>query len=81
MNHHFHNLTKAPATPRAQPTVTAPSDSKPKKPNSEVRKQQNRIASRNYREKRKRKLQQLQQLLDDGDDDNTSEAQPPTSDL
>ncbi|KAF2204536.1 hypothetical protein GQ43DRAFT_469011 [Delitschia confertaspora ATCC 74209] len=36
---------------------------KPKKANSEVRKQQNRIASRNYREKRKRKLLYLQQLL------------------
>lgn len=38
---------------------------KPKKVNSEIRKQQNRIASRNYREKRKRKLQYLQQLLQD----------------
>ncbi|KAF2866974.1 hypothetical protein BDV95DRAFT_648073 [Massariosphaeria phaeospora] len=38
---------------------------KPKKVNSEIRKQQNRIASRNYREKRKRKLQYLQQLLRD----------------
>ncbi|XPS69498.1 hypothetical protein M3J09_001766 [Ascochyta lentis] len=36
-----------------------------RKVNSEARKQQNRIASRNYREKRKRKLQQLQQLLDE----------------
>ncbi|KAF2178297.1 hypothetical protein K469DRAFT_335355 [Zopfia rhizophila CBS 207.26] len=42
---------------------------KPKKVNSEIRKQQNRIASRNYREKRKRKLQYLQHLLQD---------QPPT---
>ncbi|KAF1969570.1 hypothetical protein BU23DRAFT_237773 [Bimuria novae-zelandiae CBS 107.79] len=40
---------------------------KPKKVNSEIRKQQNRIASRNYREKRKRKLQYLQQLLEDGE--------------
>ncbi|KAJ4295237.1 hypothetical protein N0V90_007248 [Kalmusia sp. IMI 367209] len=40
---------------------------KPKKVNSEIRKQQNRIASRNYREKRKRKLQYLQQLLKDGE--------------
>ncbi|KAF9741560.1 hypothetical protein PMIN04_007943 [Paraphaeosphaeria minitans] len=40
---------------------------KPKKVNSEIRKQQNRIASRNYREKRKRKLQYLQQLLRDGE--------------
>ncbi|PSN60929.1 hypothetical protein BS50DRAFT_578742 [Corynespora cassiicola Philippines] len=39
---------------------------RPKKANSEVRKQQNRIASRNYREKRKRKLQYLQQLIRDG---------------
>ncbi|KZM26022.1 hypothetical protein ST47_g2829 [Ascochyta rabiei] len=38
-----------------------------RKLNSEVRKLQNRIASRNYREKRKRKLQQLQQLLEDDD--------------
>ncbi|KAF1997410.1 hypothetical protein P154DRAFT_284984 [Amniculicola lignicola CBS 123094] len=38
---------------------------KPKKVNSEVRKQQNRIASRNYREKRKRKLQLLQQIISD----------------
>ncbi|KAF2258159.1 hypothetical protein CC78DRAFT_587455 [Lojkania enalia] len=38
---------------------------KPRKVNSEIRKQQNRIASRNYREKRKRKLQYLQQLLRD----------------
>ncbi|CAN9080400.1 unnamed protein product [Alternaria alternata] len=41
---------------------------KPKKPNSEIRKQQNRIASRNYREKRKRKLQYLQQLVNDDSD-------------
>ncbi|KAF2274724.1 uncharacterized protein EI97DRAFT_459996 [Westerdykella ornata] len=44
--------------------VAAPAQ-KPKKVNSEIRKQQNRIASRNYREKRKRKLQYLQQLLQD----------------
>ncbi|KAF2493337.1 hypothetical protein BU16DRAFT_583456 [Lophium mytilinum] len=37
---------------------------KPTKVNSEARKQQNRIASRNYREKRKRKLQFLEQLLE-----------------
>ncbi|KAJ6266551.1 hypothetical protein PSV08DRAFT_405084 [Bipolaris maydis] len=42
---------------------------KPKKVNSEIRKQQNRIASRNYREKRKRKLQYLQQLISDETDD------------
>lgn len=42
---------------------------KPKKVNSEIRKQQNRIASRNYREKRKRKLQYLQQLLQDSPTD------------
>ncbi|CAI9637445.1 unnamed protein product [Alternaria burnsii] len=41
---------------------------KPKKPNSEIRKQQNRIASRNYREKRKRKLQYLQQLVNNDSD-------------
>ncbi|KAH9864226.1 hypothetical protein J1614_010160 [Plenodomus biglobosus] len=38
---------------------------KSKKANSEVRKQQNRIASRNYREKRKQKLHQLQRLIKD----------------
>ncbi|KAF1829535.1 hypothetical protein BDW02DRAFT_145357 [Decorospora gaudefroyi] len=42
---------------------------KPKKVNSEIRKQQNRIASRNYREKRKRKLQYLQQLIQEGSND------------
>ncbi|KAF2130459.1 hypothetical protein P153DRAFT_218151 [Dothidotthia symphoricarpi CBS 119687] len=42
-------------------------DKKPKKVNSEIRKQQNRIASRNYREKRKRKLEHLQQQIEDGD--------------
>jgi hypothetical protein len=47
----------------AEPTV------KPKKVNSEIRKQQNRIASRNYREKRKRKLQYLQQLISDDTED------------
>ncbi|CAI6324402.1 unnamed protein product [Periconia digitata] len=41
-------------------------EKKPKKVNSELRKQQNRIASRNYREKRKRKLQYLQQLIREG---------------
>jgi hypothetical protein len=35
---------------------------RPKKPNSELRKQQNRIASRNYREKRKRRLEKLDVL-------------------
>lgn len=35
---------------------------KPKKVNSELRKQQNRIASRNYREKRKQKLQLLEDM-------------------
>ncbi|KAF2025865.1 hypothetical protein EK21DRAFT_75464 [Setomelanomma holmii] len=49
---------------------------KPKKVNSEIRKQQNRIASRNYREKRKRKLQYLQQLIKDGSND---ELTPETS--
>ncbi|KAG9189166.1 hypothetical protein G6011_06034 [Alternaria panax] len=50
---------------------------KPKKPNSEIRKQQNRIASRNYREKRKRKLQYLQQLVnDDSDGHQDSEPSP-----
>ncbi|RMZ74601.1 hypothetical protein GMOD_00003660 [Pyrenophora seminiperda CCB06] len=43
---------------------------KPRKVNSEIRKQQNRIASRNYREKRKRKLQYLQQLIKDDSDGN-----------
>ncbi|KAH7083354.1 hypothetical protein BKA63DRAFT_561528 [Paraphoma chrysanthemicola] len=50
---------------------------KPKKVNSEIRKQQNRIASRNYREKRKRKLQYLQQLIKDGsNDEQTPEPSP-----
>ncbi|KAH7383349.1 hypothetical protein BKA66DRAFT_417999 [Pyrenochaeta sp. MPI-SDFR-AT-0127] len=50
---------------------------KPKKVNSEIRKQQNRIASRNYREKRKRKLQYLQQLIKDGSSDQQEpEAEP-----
>ncbi|KAH7396897.1 hypothetical protein DE146DRAFT_614489 [Phaeosphaeria sp. MPI-PUGE-AT-0046c] len=52
-------------------------EKKPKKVNSEIRKQQNRIASRNYREKRKRKLQYLQQLIKDGpNDEHTPEAVP-----
>ncbi|KAH4096364.1 hypothetical protein HBH98_044350 [Parastagonospora nodorum] len=42
---------------------------KPKKVNSEIRKQQNRIASRNYREKRKKKLQYLQRLVEEGSND------------
>ncbi|KAF2786976.1 hypothetical protein K505DRAFT_367760 [Melanomma pulvis-pyrius CBS 109.77] len=50
---------------------------KPKKVNSEIRKQQNRIASRNYREKRKQKLQYLQRLLRDQDpNDEQYEASP-----
>ncbi|EDU40947.1 bZIP-2 multi-domain protein [Pyrenophora tritici-repentis] len=50
---------------------------KPKKVNSEIRKQQNRIASRNYREKRKRKLQYLQQLIkDDSDGQQETELSP-----
>ncbi|KAF1923129.1 uncharacterized protein M421DRAFT_331535 [Didymella exigua CBS 183.55] len=56
-----------PIVPRAQSTGAEPTLMQPRKVNSEVRKQQNRIASRNYREKRKRKLQQLQQLLEDDD--------------
>ncbi|KAL6707708.1 hypothetical protein ACN47E_003829 [Coniothyrium glycines] len=48
---------------------TEESIKKPKKVNSEARKQQNRVASRNYREKRKRKLQYLQQLIKDGPDE------------
>ncbi|KAF2690170.1 hypothetical protein K458DRAFT_289408 [Lentithecium fluviatile CBS 122367] len=48
---------------------------KPKKANSEIRKQQNRIASRNYREKRKRKLQYLQQLVNDDDSSEQEAAQ------
>ncbi|OAA67907.1 hypothetical protein SPI_00102 [Niveomyces insectorum RCEF 264] len=39
--------------------------SKPAKANSDHRKEQNRLASRNYREKRKQKLALLQQILDD----------------
>ncbi|KAH8730710.1 hypothetical protein GQ44DRAFT_767884 [Phaeosphaeriaceae sp. PMI808] len=53
---------------------------KPKKANSEVRKQQNRIASRNYREKRKRKLQYLQNLIQEGSkDEQTPEPSPQLS--
>ncbi|KAF1950927.1 hypothetical protein CC80DRAFT_220110 [Byssothecium circinans] len=51
---------------RQTPSVVGQEPEKrPKKVNSEIRKQQNRIASRNYREKRKRKLQYLQQLIRD----------------
>ncbi|KAH6633448.1 hypothetical protein C7974DRAFT_171823 [Boeremia exigua] len=54
-----------PRIPTTCPTAVTMPENKPRKVNSEVRKQQNRIASRNYREKRKRKLQRLQQLLKD----------------
>lgn len=46
------------------PSKKASSSLKAPKCNSEARKQQNRIASKNYREKRKRKLEFLQQLLE-----------------
>ncbi|KAI4925220.1 hypothetical protein J4E85_007097 [Alternaria conjuncta] len=65
-------------TPDARPKRAAVSEEpgkKPKKPNSEIRKQQNRIASRNYREKRKRKLQYLQQLIRD-DSEGRRESEP-----
>ncbi|KAM5351658.1 hypothetical protein ACJ41O_004381 [Fusarium nematophilum] len=42
----------------------------PAKRNSEARREQNRIASRNYREKRKQKLALLNQLLEPSDVDN-----------
>ncbi|KAI4620869.1 hypothetical protein J4E83_005231 [Alternaria metachromatica] len=68
------------STPDARPKRAAVSEEpgkKPKKPNSEIRKQQNRIASRNYREKRKRKLQYLQQLIrDDSEGRQDSEPSP-----
>ncbi|KAI4710619.1 hypothetical protein J4E89_004207 [Alternaria sp. Ai002NY15] len=68
------------STPDARPKREAVSEEpgkKPKKPNSEIRKQQNRIASRNYREKRKRKLQYLQQLIrDDSEGRQDSEPSP-----
>ncbi|KAI4656563.1 uncharacterized protein J4E78_006452 [Alternaria triticimaculans] len=66
------------STPDARPkraVVSEEPGKKPKKPNSEIRKQQNRIASRNYREKRKRKLQYLQQLIRD-DSEGRQESEP-----
>ncbi|KAH6865898.1 hypothetical protein BKA58DRAFT_404435 [Alternaria rosae] len=66
------------STPDARSKRAAVSEEpgkKPKKPNSEIRKQQNRIASRNYREKRKRKLQYLQQLIRD-DSEGRQESEP-----
>ncbi|KAF2020706.1 hypothetical protein BU24DRAFT_7094 [Aaosphaeria arxii CBS 175.79] len=51
---------------KANASVDMEPATKPKKVYSETRKKQNRIASRNYREKRKQKLQYLQQLLEDG---------------
>ncbi|PVH95064.1 hypothetical protein DM02DRAFT_660470 [Periconia macrospinosa] len=62
----------------SSPTTSFPGqepEKKPKKVNSELRKQQNRIASRNYREKRKRKLQYLQQLIRDGGSSSPAEKQ------
>ncbi|KAF2642557.1 hypothetical protein P280DRAFT_267921 [Massarina eburnea CBS 473.64] len=53
-------------------------EKKPKKVNSDIRKQQNRIASRNYREKRKRKLQYLQQLIHDGGSADERPTEPTT---
>ncbi|KAF2471822.1 uncharacterized protein BDR25DRAFT_367683 [Lindgomyces ingoldianus] len=51
--------------PKRDVEIDPSTGQKPRKVNSEIRKQQNRIASRNYREKRKRKLQYLQQLIRD----------------
>ncbi|KAF2449594.1 hypothetical protein P171DRAFT_196254 [Karstenula rhodostoma CBS 690.94] len=62
------HATSKPSSRRANEIVEGQEPGiKPKKVNSEIRKQQNRIASRNYREKRKKKLQYLQQLLKDGE--------------
>lgn len=82
-------MTIVPSTPQSHPLPKpgrkAQQDversvppKKPKKVNSEIRKQQNRIASRNYREKRKQKLQYLQRLLRDHDspDQRQREATP-----
>jgi hypothetical protein len=64
-----------------QPGESSDSSVKPKKVNSEIRKQQNRIASRNYREKRKRKLQYLQQLISDDTDDQSKQPSPEQQDV
>ncbi|KAJ4991972.1 hypothetical protein SVAN01_02567 [Stagonosporopsis vannaccii] len=64
MNYRAKLHEEVPILSRAHSTDVTVSETRPRKANSEVRKQQNRIASRNYREKRKRKLQQLQQLLE-----------------
>ncbi|KAL1801738.1 hypothetical protein ACET3X_002080 [Alternaria dauci] len=69
-----HSLSTTGGRPRRAAVSEEPAK-KPKKPNSEIRKQQNRIASRNYREKRKRKLQYLQQLIND-DSDSHQDAEP-----
>ncbi|KAF2116332.1 hypothetical protein BDV96DRAFT_49605 [Lophiotrema nucula] len=63
--------------PKRNPESLEPGQ-KPRKVNSEVRKQQNRIASRNYREKRKRKLQYLQQLLCDSPNDQQTQQTSPS---
>ncbi|USP81557.1 hypothetical protein yc1106_08831 [Curvularia clavata] len=64
-----------------QPGESSDPAVKPKKVNSEIRKQQNRIASRNYREKRKRKLQYLQQLISDDTDDQSKQPSPEQQDV
>ncbi|OSS53648.1 hypothetical protein B5807_01070 [Epicoccum nigrum] len=78
MNHSYHLSTKSSTSATVQSTAATSSETKPRRPNSELRKQQNRIASRNYREKRKRKLQQLEQLLDDDEDDDSNEGRAQT---
>lgn len=54
---------------------------KPHKGNSEARKLQNRIASKNYREKRKRKLEYLQQLLESQSSHSQSPAVSPSESI
>ncbi|ORY14628.1 hypothetical protein BCR34DRAFT_598972 [Clohesyomyces aquaticus] len=61
--------------PKQSVEIDPATGQRPKKVNSEIRKQQNRIASRNYREKRKRKLQYLQQLVKD--QGSTGQGTPP----
>lgn len=57
------------------------SSQKPHKGNSEARKLQNRIASKNYREKRKRKLEYLQQLLESQSSHGQSPAVSPSGSI
>ncbi|KAF1940576.1 hypothetical protein EJ02DRAFT_406194 [Clathrospora elynae] len=66
--HHSQALSRPGRRPRREGENEEPGQ-KPKKVNSEIRKQQNRIASRNYREKRKQKLHYLQHPAKDESSD------------